>query len=188
MKSSEVLSVLKITRPTLTKYVKTGKIKATKLPTGRYDYDEDSVFRLVNGNAPRLTCIYGRVSTSKQKRDLDNQMETLKNFAMKNGYQVNRSFKDIASGISFKNRKQFFELLDLVIHHRVKYVIITYRDRLSRVGFDLFKYLFDQYHTQIIVMSDLTDERTDKEELFSEVTTLLSNFSMKSDSKRRFLK
>ena len=188
MKSSEVLSVLKITRPTLTKYVKTGKIKATKLPTGRYDYDEDSVFRLVNGNAPRLTCIYGRVSTSKQKRDLDNQMETLKNFAMKNGYQVNRSFKDIASGISFKNRKQFFELLDLVIHHRVKYVIITYRDRLSRVGFDLFKYLFDQYHTQIIVISDLTDTRTDEEELFSEIISLLHCFAMKSYSKRRFLK
>lgn len=115
-------------------------------------------------------------------------METLKNFAMKNGYQVNRSFKDITSGISYKHRKQFFELLDLVIHHQVKYVIITYRDRLSRVGFDLFKYLFDQYHTQIIVMSDLTNERTDEEELFSEIISLLHCFAMKSCSKRRFLK
>lgn len=36
MKSKEVLKVLRVTRPTLTKYVKTGLIKATLLPNGFY--------------------------------------------------------------------------------------------------------------------------------------------------------
>ena len=39
MKSNEVLSLLKVTRATLTKYVKEGKIKVTELGNGRYDYD-----------------------------------------------------------------------------------------------------------------------------------------------------
>ena len=43
MKSHEVLSLLRISRPTLTKYVKTGVIKATALPNRQYDYEKQSV-------------------------------------------------------------------------------------------------------------------------------------------------
>lgn len=37
MKVKEVLKILKITRPTLTKYVKNGKIKVKELTSGMYD-------------------------------------------------------------------------------------------------------------------------------------------------------
>ncbi len=37
--------------------------------------------------------------------------------------------------------KGFFEVLDEIIDNRVKKVITTYKDRLSRNGFELFKYL-----------------------------------------------
>lgn len=40
MRSGEVLRTLHITRQTLCKYVKTGKIKVTKLPNGMYDYTD----------------------------------------------------------------------------------------------------------------------------------------------------
>lgn len=43
MKANEVLKRLNITRPTLTKYVKSGAIKAELQPNGQYDYDPDSV-------------------------------------------------------------------------------------------------------------------------------------------------
>jgi len=75
MKSKEVLELLQITRPTLTKYVKTGVIKTNTLPNGRYDYDKDSVYKIFNKGIDRKTYIYGRVSTHKQKADL----ETAKN-------------------------------------------------------------------------------------------------------------
>ena len=48
MKASEVLQLLKITRPTLTKYVKEGKIKVTIKGNGQYDYDVDSVYKMLN--------------------------------------------------------------------------------------------------------------------------------------------
>ena len=40
MLSKDVLRVLGITRPTLTKYVKTGIIRVKVLPNKRYDYNE----------------------------------------------------------------------------------------------------------------------------------------------------
>lgn len=39
--SKEVLQLLGISRPTLTKYVKTGVIRITELPNKRYDYNSD---------------------------------------------------------------------------------------------------------------------------------------------------
>ncbi|WP_188619061.1 MerR family transcriptional regulator, partial [Anoxybacteroides voinovskiense] len=46
MKAKEVLELLQLSRPTLTKYVKEGVIKVNILPNGRYDYDKDSVYKL----------------------------------------------------------------------------------------------------------------------------------------------
>ncbi|KOC31246.1 resolvase, partial (plasmid) [Clostridium botulinum] len=69
MKSKEVLELLQITRPTLTKYVKEGIIKTITLPNGRYDYNQEDVFKLFNKGVERKTYIYARVSTPKQKKD-----------------------------------------------------------------------------------------------------------------------
>ena len=95
------------------------------------------------------------------------------------------AFQDIASGISFEKRKEFFAPLDLIVARKVSRVIITYKNRLSRVGFDLFKYLFSKYHTEIIVMSELNDTKTDKQEVFEEIVSLLHAFSMRMCSHRR---
>lgn len=53
MKSKEVLELLQITRPTLTKYVKEGIIKIEVLPNGGYDYDKESVYKLFNKGVDR---------------------------------------------------------------------------------------------------------------------------------------
>lgn len=188
MRAGEVLNILQITRPTLQSYRKKGYIKATQLPNGHFDFDADSVYRLKNRNQPRQTILYGRVSTYKQKRDLSNQMQTLEKFSMKRGYQIDQMYSDIASGISFKQRKQFFDMLDLIIQGKVKRVVVTHKDRLSRVGFDLFKHLFDKFGTEIVVISDYLDPKTDEQELFSEIISLLHCFAMRQYSSRRKLK
>ena len=72
MKSNKVLKLLNITRPTLSHYVKIGKLKATMQPNGFYDYDEESVYKIINKDIERKNAIYARVSTLKQKRDLEN--------------------------------------------------------------------------------------------------------------------
>jgi len=87
MKAKDVLKILRVSRGTLTNYVKDGKINVTKLPTGRYEYDEESVYSFLNKNVGRNTVIYARVSTPKQRKDLENQVDLLKNFCFQNGWK-----------------------------------------------------------------------------------------------------
>lgn len=81
-------------------------------------------------------------------------MQELKNYVLSKGYHVDDAYSDIASGISFKNQKQFFKMLDLILAGKVKRVIITHKDRLSRIGFELFEDLFQNYSTEIDAVSD----------------------------------
>lgn len=188
MRAKEVLQLLRITRQTLTNYVKEGIIQVNILPSGRYDYVEESVYAFLNKDVQRKTCLYARVSTAKQKVDLEHQIDLLKQFCFVNGYSVGGIYADIASGISFEKRIQFFELLDEILNHRVERVVITYKDRLSRVGFELFAHLFEKFHCKIIVMSEVGSENLDSQEIMEEIVSLLHCYSMKLYSKRRVQK
>jgi len=185
MKASEVLKILRITRPTLSKYVKEGIIKVTVLPNGRYDYLSESVYAFLNKDVQRKTVIYARVSTSKQKKDLQNQVDLLKNYAVMNGFQIGAVYQDIASGISFEKREQFFEMLDAILSGQIASVLITYKDRLSRVGFELFSHLFQQFGCKIIVISEVGSPQLDSQEVFEEIVSLLHCYSMKLYSARK---
>lgn len=141
-----------------------------------------------NKDVKRKTYIYARVSTPKQKPDLNNQIELLKQFCFTNGYTISGIYADIASGISFDKRKDFFKMLDEIIDNKVERVVITYKDRLFRVGFDLFFHLFKKYNCEIVVMSEVGSEKLDSQEIFEEIVSLLHCYSMKLYSKRKFQK
>ena len=185
MKADKVMEILQISRSTLRRYQRKGIIKTTRKATNQFDYDEESVWLFKNKHEPRQTVLYGRVSTYKQKNDLANQMQELKDYALSKGYHVDNAYSDIASGISFKNRKQFFKMLDLVLEGKVERVIITHQDRLSRVGFELFEHLFKNYSTKIETIYDEMNPKTDEQELFEEIISLLQCFSMREYSHRR---
>lgn len=185
MKANEVLELLHITRPTLSKYVKEKIIKVSVLPNGRYDYDKYSIYKLFNKGVERKTYVYARVSTPKQKQDLETQVELLKQFCFSNGYVINGVYSDISSGISFEKRKEFFNMLDEILTRKVERIVVTYKDRLSRVGFELFKYLFRKFETEIIVMSEVGSNKLDSKEIFEEIISLLHCYSMKLYSSRR---
>ncbi len=182
MKASEVLKVLRISRGTLRNYVLDGRLKAVKLPNDRYDYDSSSVYALIN-KSEKLNYIYARVSTQKQKVDLDNQVEKLKSFCFAKGIIIGGIYKDIGSGISFEKRKDFMQIIDDVVEYKISSIIVSNKDRLSRVGFGLFKTLFERYGCEIIVVDDTLNEKTDAQEIFEEIISLLHCFSMKLYSK-----
>ena len=58
MKSCEVLNLMNISRQTLSKYVKTGKLKVRTLPNGDYDYDMESACEILNGGRRRTVVVY----------------------------------------------------------------------------------------------------------------------------------
>ena len=75
-------------------------------------------------------------------------------------------------------------MLDEIINYKVEKVIIAYRDRLSRIGFDLFKNFFKKFGTEIVVISDIGNTKLDSEEVFEDIRTMLHCYSMKMYSKR----
>ena len=183
MKSAKVLKILHITRQTLVQYVKRREIRVVLLPNGTYDYNDDDVYRKAGLASERMNVVYARVSTAKQKADLEKQVEVLANFCNKNGVKVNKTYKDVASGINF-DRKQFKVLLNEILDFKVGKLYITYKDRLSRISFDMFKRLFSEFGCEIIVIND-TDEKTDETEIFEEIISMLHCFSMRMYSRRR---
>lgn len=184
MKSCQVLKLLNITRPTLCKYLKLGKIKATKLVTNHYDYDEESVYKCLNKGLERKNVIYCRVSTVKQKKDLANQKKTAEDWCLKNGLKISDIYCDIGSGMNF-DRKEFQRLIDDVLAHKISKIYITYKDRLSRISFDMFKSMFAKFNSEIVVMNETDDAKTVEKEIFTEIISLIHCFAMKVYSARR---
>jgi len=187
MKAKDVMKILQITRQTLCRYVKTGKIRVTKLHNGRYDYNPDDVWKLANKGGERLNVIYARVSTRKQLKDLENQVKQLETFCINSGIKIDRIFKEIGSGIEFSKRKEFMKLFELVKCGKVSKVFVTYKDRLSRIGFDFIKTVFESYGCQLIVINEGKDddEKLAEKEIFKELISIIHSFSMKIYSSRK---
>ena len=184
MKSNKVLKLLNITRPTLSRYVKEKIVKYKVQPNGFYDYDEESVYKILNKSTERKNVIYTRVSTQKQRPDLENQKKIVEKYCIENGIKISDIYSDIGSGINF-DRKEFQRLLDDVVNHKISKIYITYKDRLSRVSFDMFKNLFSNFNCEIVVLNDIEDAQTIEKEIFNEIISLIHCFSMKVYSSRR---
>lgn len=184
MKAKEVLKILQVSRQTLTAYVKNGSLIVRKKANGYYDYDEDSVLKKAGITPERKIVVYARVSTQKQKADLQNQIDTITKYANNNGYSVSKVYSDIASGISY-DRGQFIELLNDVIARKIKTVFVENKDRLTRVSFNMWKDLFKQFGCDLVAINDVVNPKTEEAEIFSDIISLLHCFAMKMYSQHR---
>jgi len=188
MKSKEVLNLLKITRTTLTSYVKTGKIKTVKMANGYYEYDDNSIYQFLGYN-DRFDIAYARVSTYKQKNDLENQIHNILNFTSSKNITINQIFKEVASGIDLE-RKEFLKILDLVKQNKVNRIFITYKDRLTRLSFSIIEQLFNSFGTTIIIINSPTQSGLieDENEILEDIISLIHILSTKMYSNRRIRK
>lgn len=187
MKSNEVLKLLKISRVTLCKYVKNGKIRVEKEPNGYYKYNDEDVYKILGkGDDGRLNVIYARVSTVKQKQDLENQIANNIAYLNSQGIKVDKIYSDIKSGMSL-DRKGFMELLSDVMDYKIKSVYISYKDRLARLSYELVTKLFNDYGTTIEIINNC-ESKSLEQELFEDIMQTIHSFSMKMYSKRRIAK
>lgn len=85
------------------------------------------------------------------------------------------------------DRKQFRSMLEEdVLNYRINYIYITYKDRFSRIYFDMFERLFLKYNCKIIVINKTESTAEDgKKEIFSDIISMLHCFAMKIYSRRR---
>jgi len=135
------------------------------------------------GAGKRLTILYARVSSQKQKEagDLERQITVLK----KHCPDHDKLIVDIASGLNFK-RKGLLSILDLVEEGNVGTVVVTYRDRLARFGTDLIERIFRKHGTTLHLVSHDEDShpKDEREELADDLLAVCNYFVAKNNGKR----
>jgi predicted site-specific integrase-resolvase len=135
--------------------------------------------QVCNRTIQRYGAIYIRVSSTKQRDDLERQ----KNF-MSNKYPNFRIYKDIGSGINFK-RPQLLNMLEHVKNGSIETIVISSKDRLCRIAFDLFVWFFKQYNCELVVLEQ--NDLSKAEEWESELLSIVQIFCCRWNGKRRYI-
>ena len=186
--SKEIKQLFHISAVTLMNWKNTGKIQYKKLSDKKILYDIDSIDKSVDNETQKLNTknvIYARVSTSGQKEDLNNQIEVIKNYMLNNGIKPDNIYSDIASGMN-ENRKQFNNLLEQIFKREINTVYITFKDRLSRFGFNYFKQIFNYFGTNIVILDEQEEtNKTYQQELMEDLLAIIHTYSMKLYTNRK---
>ena len=168
------------------KWKNEGRLSYKRLSDKKILYDIDSISNDEDSSSLNTkNVIYARVSTSKQKNDLETQIEIIKNYMLSNGIKADEIYSDIASGMN-EDRKQFEKLLESIFKREIKTVYITFKDRLSRFGFNYFKQIFSYFGTNIVILDD--NEQTNKtyqQELMEDLLAIIHTYSMKLYTNRK---
>ena len=136
-----------------------------------------------SSDSDKSVCIYARVSTPKQKTDLENQIKFLRQYLVSKGLNPEYVYSDIASGMN-EDRKGLNEMMSNIISGKISKVVISHKDRLTRFGFGYLKTIFSRYNTEIEIVN-LEDEKSFQDELSEDLIAIIHHFSMKFYGKRK---
>jgi putative resolvase len=139
--------------------------------------ENDTEQKEIDSKPKKEKYIYCRVSSSNQKEDLQRQIDYLKE-----RYPDHQIVKDIASGINFK-RKGLNKIMARAIEGAVEEVVVAHRDRLCRIAFEHFEWLFEQYGVNLIVEDK--QEHSSEKELSEDLFSLIHVFSARHYGLRR---
>ena len=156
-----------------------------RTPGGHRRYKYSEILEIRGESSPLSNQVFGyaRVSGHKQKKDLQNQIKAIKNFARANNLQIKHIYSDIASGIN-DNRRNFIRLLKAIPIIRPKALIITYRDRLSRYGLFVIDLLCKLFACELRTIYQ-NDKKDPDVELVEGVIELVTSYAGRFHRKRR---
>jgi predicted site-specific integrase-resolvase len=186
-KPQEFAEMLGVSVKTLQRWDNEGKLKAYRSPSDRRYYTHKQyVDYMGEGNTKHgKTIIYTRVSTSKQKDILNDQVEFLKQFANARGIIVDEIFEDIDSGLDY-NRKKWNKLLEDCMLGTVKTIIVSHKDRFIRFGFEWFEKFLKSNGVEILVVNN--DSLSPHEELVQDLISIIHVFSCRIYGLRKYKK
>jgi putative resolvase len=178
---------------TLKRWIYSGKIRAVRTPTGRWMIPESEIERIMSGRAEIRevkAVIYARVSSSDQKSDLERQIQYLTQYCSTKGYRVVDVLSDVASGLK-TNRRGLLELFNYIVNKQVDVVIVTYKDRLTRFGFEYLEYFFKQFGVRIEVVYG-EEPKDAYQELVEDLIAIVTSFAgklygMRSHKKKKLV-
>jgi len=156
------------------KWFKAGKIE------GAYATSDGTIFveSLEEVKKKEKFCIvYARVSNFSRKKELDYQVKRCEDFASNAGIVVDKSLKEVASGMN-ENRKIFWKMLE----SNPSLIIVENKDRLSRFGFSYIEKLLKKHGCEILVINKAQE---DQEDLVKDLVSIIYSFCARLYGMRR---
>ena len=180
-----VTQILGVTAQTLRNWDKEGKLKPSYTKSNGYRYySEDDVLSYTkerNTKKDKKLVGYIRVSSKKQEDDLNRQKENLESY-LKETNQEYEIISDIGSGINY-NKPGLRKLIEKINKKEVDEIVVLYKDRLLRYGFELIEYFATLNNVKIRVL-DKTNKTEDKE-LVEDLVQIITVFSCETQGKRK---
>ena len=183
--TKKVTEILGVTAQTLRNWDKEGKLKPSYVKSNGYRYySEDSILSYTQERKTKknLNVVgYARVSSKKQSDDLERQINNLNTY-ISSKYDSFDIITDIGSGINY-NKPGLKKLIEKINKKEVDLIIVLYKDRLLRFGFELVEYFAELNNVKIEIL-DKIDKNQD-EELVEDLVQIITVFSCKIQGKRK---
>ena len=180
-----VTQILGVTAQTLRNWDREGKLKPSYVKSNGYRYySEDLILSYTQEKKTKknLNIIgYARVSSKEQSDDLERQVNNLKTYldTKNQNYEI---ITDIGSGINYK-KPGLRKLIEKINKKEVDVIVVLYKDRLLRFGFELVEYFAELNNVKIEVL-DKIDKNQDQE-LVDDLVQIVTVFSSKLQGKRK---
>jgi len=140
---------------------------------------DDNNFSNIN---EKLKICYVRVSSLGQKDDLERQKEF-----MKSKFPKHLLIEDIGSGLNL-NKRGIKKIIKLGIAGKIDELVVAYKDRLTRFGFELIEEIINDYSNgKIIVLNDKKDIEPE-EELVKDLMSIMNVYVAKMNGLRKYKK
>ena len=176
-----------VTSGALRRWAEAGKIRYLRPNTtsergGRRIYNVEDIKKIFGikedqGEARKTVC-YARVSSSHQKDDLERQI-----LLLKGEYPEAEIIRDIGSGLNW-NRPGFRSILERVSNGDIKEIVVTYRDRVCRFGYELVEWIFKKSNAKIVVLNSNPDAQDISRELSDDLLAITTVFVAKNNGLR----
>ena len=85
------------------------------------------------------------------------------------------------------DRKEFQEVLRMIIQGEVELLVIENKDRLVRFGYEILEQIFRYFGCKILVLNDILENKSYEQELTEDLISIIHYFSMKNYSHKRKL-
>lgn len=187
-KIGEFAKELNLSVKTLQNWDKSGFLKAYRNPSNQRFYTEEQLIGILKQPEEKINkkvIGYCRVSTSKQKESLYNQIQYLRDYTNAKGVILEEVYTDIGSGINY-NRKNFNKILEEVENQEISQIYVTYKDRFVRFGFDWFNDFCKRHGAEIIVLNQ--PSTSPEQELAEDLLNIVTVFSARSHGLRTYKK
>ena len=165
------------TAQTLRNWDKSGHLKPHHTSTNGYRYYSEEqinkVLKIEVCNKPKIVIGYCRVASTKQKDDLERQISNVSNYLLAQGRPF-EIISDVGSGINY-NKKGLQKLIQRIESGEVEKVVIIYKDRLIRFGFELIEYIAKLNQCSIEIIDNT--EKTQEQELVEDMIQIITVFA-----------